>query len=501
MAGQVYAKKLDELYLKVSSPDQGIEQEISEHFTFWVPGAEFTPKYKEKLWDGKIRLYMSYKRTMYYGLLNHLKQFCLDRGYEFILEFVPEISGLTKESIVTFIDSLNLYARGSKLEIRDYQYDAVYHALEEQKALLWSPTSSGKSMIIYSMLRFHLEQNRRIMIVVPSTNLVEQLFSDFQDYSSHNGFDVDANVQKLYYGHSKDVIKPILITTWQSIYKWNEKELKKLKLSGVMIDEAHQIKAKSLITILERLKDVQYRIGLTGTIEDAKCNTLTIEGLTGPIYRVTTTKNLIDTGHVADLKIRCFLLGYAIEDRIAVRNLKLYQKEIQFLVNNRRRNLFIRNLAISTSGNTLILFQFVAHGKELLELLSNHPDIINSNRKIYFIYGSIATAERERIRQELSTDTNAIVIGSYQTVATGVNIPSIENIIFASPSKSKIRNLQSIGRGLRLHHNKSYCTLFDISDDLSIKAHDNFSLEHFKERLKIYSQEQFKYKLYRYSLA
>lgn len=492
-------EKLNESFLRITCPtDQGIEYDLYDRFTFFVPGAKFTPAYKNKVWDGRIKLYSLNNKTLYAGLLSNVEQFAKDRSLNIeYINFTKQLNdSITPEVIKDFVDSLQLSSKGNQLEIRDYQYYAVWHALYNERALLLSPTSSGKSSIIYTIMRWQLNHNRRIMVIVPTTNLVEQLYSDFQDYSSLNGFNVSDHCQKLYSGFSKEFSQDVLITTFQSIMRWTQADFNKLDIGCVIVDECHMAKAKSITGILEKLVNTPYRIGLTGTLDGSKTNELVIQGLTGPVHKVTTTKKLMDDGHVTELKIKCVIIKYPDEYKKAAKNLK-YNDEINFLVSYPKRNKIICDLALFCSGNTLILFQLVEkHGKPLYEQLIERT----TNRNVYFISGDVSPVERESIRHLVEKDQNAIIVGSYQTISTGVNIPSIENVIFASPSKSRIRNLQSIGRGLRLKEGKSYCNLFDIADDLSYKKHINYTLKHFTERVKIYSEERFSFKIFDYQL-
>ena len=195
---------------------------------------------------------------------------------------------------------------------------------------------------------------------------------------------------------------------------------------------------------------------------------------------------------LADLTIKSLLLKYDDETRKLVRGAD-YHNEMDFLVRNEARNKFIKNLALSLKGNTLLLFQYVdKHGKVLFDMLSKEAD----TRKIFFISGNVEGEEREKIRQIIETEQDAIVVASYGTSSTGINIRNLSNVIFASPSKSLIRVLQSIGRGLRTSDNKTSATLFDIGDDMAWKSKQNYTLLHFNERIKIYQNEKFKYKIY-----
>jgi superfamily II DNA or RNA helicase len=380
--------------------------------------------------------------------------------------------------------------RGKPIEIRDYQVEAVRSALNKERTLLLSPTASGKSFIIYTTMRKHLDNHRKCIIIVPTTSLVEQLYTDFQDYSSANGWDTSLHCQKLYSGFTKDFTKDVLITTWQSVYLQPKAWFKQFNV--IFGDEAHQFKAKSLTTVMEKMDNIRYRIGTTGTLDNKKVHRLVLEGMFGPVHKVTTTKALMDSGRLSSLNITCVILKYSDEIRKAQKNMT-YQDEMDFIVSNEARNKFIRNLAVKSEGNTLVLFQYVEkHGKVLYEAIKNKA---HDKRKIFFVYGGTETSDRESIRHITEGESDAIIMASFGTFSTGINIPSIENVIFASPSKSKIRNLQSIGRGLRLKEGKTHCNLYDLADDLHWKSWKNHTLNHAAERYKTYAEEQFEIKL------
>lgn len=486
----LYAEKLDEVYMRVFG-DASIEQELADFFTYEYPGARFTPQYKARLWDGKVRLYDQFRKTLYIGLYEYLEKFCERNSYT--LRTKTEIftnNNTDPEVVKEFTDWLNLRGRGNPIEVRDYQLNAIYTAINKERTLLLSPTASGKSLIIYSTMRWHLNNNRKCVLIVPTTSLVEQMYADFEDYSSANGFEVKNHIQKLYSGFPKEFTKDVLITTWQSIYLQPKSWFKQFDV--IFGDEAHQFKAKSLTTVMEKLDTVKYRVGTTGTLDNKKIHQLVLEGIFGPVHKVTTTKELMDSGKLSNLNITCLVLKYSEEIR-KERNKNTYQDEMDFLVANEKRNKFIRNLAVNSKGNTLVLFQYVEkHGKVLYDIIK---DKVHEDRKVFFVFGGTDTADREAIRLLTEREEDAIIIASYGTFSTGINIPSIENVIFASPSKSKIRNLQSIGRGLRLKDGKEACNLFDIADDLHWKSWKNHTLNHAAERYKTYVEEQFKLKM------
>ena len=480
-------EQIDEVYLRFYS-EPSIEQELSDFFTYEYPGARFTPAFRAKLWDGKVRLADINRKTLYVGLLNYVYTFAERNGYTIkLLSPVHVTNNINYQQIEEFTKQLNPYGRGEPIVIRDYQIEAITEALDKNRVLLLSPTASGKSFIIYSIMRWHLEHKRKCIIIVPTTSLVEQLYTD---YSSENKFDVQNYCQKLYSGFTKEIEKDVMISTWQSIHKQPKSWFSQFDV--VFGDEAHQFKASSLSATMGKMTNVKYRIGTTGTIDNHKCHKLVLEGMFGPIYKVTTTKQLMETKTLAELKIICLVLQYDEITRRARKN-NQYQDEMEFLVSQDKRNKFIANLALKQNGNTLVLFQYINHGKDILKLVK---DILeNTSRKLFYVSGEVNAEGREFIRKECENENNAIIVASFGTFSTGVNIPSIENIIFASPYKSRIRNLQSIGRGLRKKDGKNVCTLYDIADDLSWKSWKNHTLRHLAERIKTYSEEKFNFKI------
>lgn len=482
-------RKKNEVHLIVDS-DPSIAQELNDHFSFEVPGAKFHPLYKSRMWDGKVRLYSMFTKELYVGLLDYLKKFAEER--EYVVDetnYNKSFDYVTLEEVKDFCESLNISSRGQSIQIREYQLDAIYQAIVNGRRLLLSPTGSGKSLIIYCLIRWHEKYGRRQLILVPTTSLVEQMYSDFQDYSGLNGWKASENCHRIYGGHEKSNIYNVVISTWQSIYKLPKTFFSEFHV--IYGDEAHLFKAKSLTSILNKCTTTAFRIGTTGTLDGTKTHKLVLEGLFGSVYKVTTTKKLITDKTLADLQIYNIILEYPDEIRKAVKGLS-YQEEMDFLVTHDGRNKFIRNLAINQKGNTLVLFQYVEkHGKILFDMISEKTE----NRQIFFVFGGTDTEQREQVRVLTEKENDAIIVASYGTFSTGINIKKLHNIIFASPSKSRIRNLQSIGRGLRTSEEKDRCNLYDIGDDLTWKSKKNYTLLHMIERIKIYNDEHFEYKL------
>ena len=467
----------DSVHVRIET-ENSISKEISEYFTFDVPGASFMPAYRNRYWDGKIRLYNVNTKLIYRGLIHHIKLFAEQRDYDLnILDGLDDINDIsTKEAEV--------FCKDYKIKPRDYQIGAFAHALRNERALVLSPTASGKSLIIFMLCDYI---PGRKLIIVPTTSLVYQLDKDFKDYSDSNN---SYSTHLIMAGQDKNAEADIFISTWQSIYKQPKKWFDQFDM--VIGDEAHLFKANSLTRIMTKLERCDYRFGFTGTLDGTQTHRLVLEGLFGPVMKVISTRQLIDSKTIADLKIKALVLKYSDATRKMMSNAK-YDEEIKFLAGHTPRNNFIKNLALSRKGNTLILFQMVEkHGKIIYDLINSSV----KDRKIFFIYGGVDVQERERAREITEKEKDAIIVASYGTFSTGINIRNLHNIIFASPTKSRIRNLQSIGRGLRKGEQKTVATLYDISDDLSWKSWNNFTLKHFAVRVKMYNEEEFDYKIY-----
>jgi len=473
--------KSNEVFLKINT-EPHIEYELRDHFKFEVPGAKFMPQYRSKYWNGEIHLYDMRSKQIYVGLLDKIVNFCEQYGYSYKFEDNKfygqpfEINEhISYEGVKDYMHSICSH------EPRQYQIEGVYDALRHNRKLLISPTASGKSLMIYSLVRYYVDRGEKILLVVPTTSLVEQMYKDFQDY----GWDADSYCHRIYSGREKTNEHPVTITTWQSVYKLERSFFEDY---GVIIgDEAHLFKSKSLIEIMTKLHHAKYRFGFTGTLDGTQTHKWVLEGLFGPSYKVTRTAELMEKGHVSKLDIRCLVLKHTPQI------FETYEDEVQFIISHEKRNNFIKNLALDLKGNTLILFSRVeTHGLPLYELINKNK---KENRKVFFVHGGIDTEEREQVREITERENDAIIVASYGVFSTGINIRNLHNVIFASPSKSRVRNLQSIGRVLRKGKNKTKAMLYDISDDCTHKSRKNYTLNHLIERIKIYNEENFNYEI------
>ena len=485
----IIIEKKDDVHLTIEA-DESIRRDLGEFFTFEVPGFKFMPQYRSRVWDGKIRLFSYQTGKIYAGLYPYIVKWCKDNDVHIVDGAKIVDTKVDEAKVDKFIEALKI-----PLKVRDYQKEAFIYATRKNRTLLLSPTASGKSLIVYLMVRFNLlrlkAEKKKILIIVPTTSLVEQLFKDFKDY----GWSPEKSVHRIYQGHSKDTTKPVVISTWQSIYNQPKNYFKQFGM--IVGDEAHLFKAVSLTKIMSALKVCPYRVGLTGTLDGSTTHKLVLEGLFGSVNKVVSTAELMNKGKLSQLKIYCLVLKHPPEVGKWMVD-KNYQEEMDYLVANEKRNIYIRNLCKGLQGNSLCLFQYVEkHGKKLYEDIKEKlPE-----KQVYYVHGGVDTEERERIRTLVEKTDNAIIIASYGTFSTGINIRNLHNIVFASPSKSRIRNLQSIGRGLRLKDNNSHATLYDIADDMTHNEKENYTLAHFRERINIYNSEDFDYEIHNVGLS
>ncbi len=468
----------NEVYLQVEC-ERSIARELNEFFSFEVPEAKFMPSYKNRVWDGKIRLFDSRNNQIYVGLAHYIRDFAETRNYSVQGGIWSSLSTY-RENVESFISKL-----GIPIEARDYQVDAVHHSIRTGRCILVSPTASGKSLIIYILIRYYLKLiedtyngHNNILLLVPTTSLVEQMYSDFSDY----GWNSEYYCHRIYAGKEKVSDKFCYISTWQSLYQQPKRYFDRFRV--IFGDEAHTFKADSLKKIMHKTTGCEYKYGLTGTLNDTQSHRLVLEGLFGPVKQVTTTRQLIDKKQLSDIKVTGIVLTYPKEECI----LRKYQDEIKYITAHSKRNNLIRNLSLDQTGNTLVLFSLIKHGELLYKLIKEKTN------DVHLVYGATDTDTREGIRKLTEESDGRILVASFGVFSTGVNIRNLHNIIFASPYKSRIRNLQSIGRGLRLHDSKQKAKLYDIADDFDGRNH---TIKHFVERINIYNQEEFDYEIHK----
>lgn len=484
MEAEVFIERFNRLDCKIHC-DSGIAYEIWERFSFFVSGYKFMPKFKSGAWDGRVKLFDIRNRSFPIGLLDQLVDFLKESEYTYVvdpklLEVVPP-----DEDVI-----MDVWSK-AKYKPRKHQFMAVMKAARKKNLLVLSPTGSGKSLIIYALVRYFLEtMEGDILITVPSTQLVEQLFSDFEDYQT-DGWEVEMDVHRLYGGKEKETKKRVVLSTWQSVFKKSPEWFS--RFNAYICDEAHQADGSSISNIIKKLPDCEFRIGLTGTLDGSKMHELEMMSRFGDIYRATTTQELMDAGELARLKINCLHL---LHESVPKKKMT-YQEEIDFIIKNERRNMMLCDVALSQEGNVLMLFNFIEkHGTVIFDILSEKCE--RNGKKLFYIDGSVSALEREKIRQTLEKNTNCILLATYGTLSTGTNIKNLDVLMFCHPFKAQIRNLQSIGRALRVTNEKTKATLIDFGDDFQYTSKKSNTLfDHFVHRLQLYKNEGFEYKIKR----
>jgi superfamily II DNA or RNA helicase len=451
--------------------ERSIAQELYDYFSYKVPGYRYNPKYQAGYWDGTIRLFKLKGQTIYTGLVQKVLHFCDERKYNVTFKGFEDPGYQTPSSYQKLLPE--------KFQLRDYQIDTIDHCVKSGRALFVSPTASGKSLIMYTILK-HLD--RKALIIVPNTTLVHQMASDFVDYG------YDQPIHKIFSGQEKDTPANIVVSTWQSVYQLPAAWFDQFEI--IIGDECHHCKAKSLVELLEKTLRCKYRFGFTGSLDGSKTHRLVLEGLFGPYKKIVSTKDLIDQGYIAQLKIKTIVLKYQEEERKLLKK-ATYDQELGWLVENTKRNEFVVDLALTLKGNTLILYRYVEkQGIPLFDILKEKA----GNLPCFLVHGSVSADERNQIRQIVNTNEQSVTVASTGTFSEGVNIPNVNSIILASPSKSRILIMQMIGRGLRKSADKTTCAVYDIADDLVWKKYENHTWKHFQERLKYYIEEDFDFK-------
>lgn len=490
--------KVNETFYHVACTSEGVLLDLKEYFSFYADNYRWDKRYKARAWDGKISIFKMKERLLYVGLLQELLFFAKEREYKVEIEdFYSLKNDIPIEDVKEFIDSKLILANGSPITPESYQIENIYKIVTDKRIIVESPTGSGKSLIIYLAMRYLMEELevRKVLIVVPTISLVNQLEANFFEYSSKDSsFKNIDSIHKIWGGKEKASKRKITITTWQSVYEQDEDFF--AAFDCVFLDEAHTCKAKSLVGISEKLVNAEYRIGMTGTLDDSKVNQTLLTGLIGNPFKIVSTSELIDSGKLSQLKVNTILLKYDVDDRKFLHKIK-YREEVKFVLQKPKRNRFIVSLCSKLRGNSLVLFFTIKYGKFLYESLKKqYPD-----KKIYYISGEIDGEDRERIRLEVNKSDDCIIVASYGTFSTGIDIRNLHNAVFAEPiGKAKIKILQSIGRILRKADNGQAAALYDLVDDARVKTRENYLLQHAKLRIALYMRENFPMKSYSYNL-
>lgn len=507
--------KVNETYVRLEC-SEGITTHIYNSFRFTNRKLQHHPKVKARLWSGYITMLDRRNNYMYLGLIEDLVKFCIEHEYTYEFTFKKENN--YDEQLLS--KTLELLVEDS-FQLREHQLNAVNFALKNNRGVIVSATASGKSLVLYIISMYYLlKDSKKVLIVVPRTQLVTQLKDGFVEYHKGDKEEFSKSFELIYSGsldrNSAD--SSITISTWQSLMSKPKAYFEDFDV--VIVDEVHGAKAKSITTIMENCTNAKFKFGCTGTLsnenEESEIDELVIKGLFGRVETVSKNRELMDKGIITEATIHLIHLKYTdktlcsmiikgnqeireIQDYTTKRK-KIFEAEISYVINSVLRNLFIRNLAMTRKGNTIVMFQFVEkQGKILYDLFHDIAESVG--KEVFYIHGKVNVVERNRIQELVEKQDNIILVSSFGTSSTGLDYKNIHNIIFASGFKSKITMKQSIGRGLRKHKNKEMLHVYDIADDFSMgKKTKNFMFNHFIERVQMYKEEKFKIELTEYEV-
>jgi superfamily II DNA or RNA helicase len=482
----VQIERANASFVRIYTEDDGIRKTIHEHFTYHEPGFV---RNKWTKWNGEVKLFKLRGNLLPYGCLQMLLELCKTNGwtYEVDAAFKEDITSVTRQELAEWVQTLELRSLGMPIDPYEYQMEAIYLGIKYSRMVVLAATSAGKSLIAYMLTRYYEmlsnEDGKKILILVPSQMLVDQMYADFNDYSSQNGWDVASNVHCIMEGRPKNANKMVYISTWQSIFEEDEEYFK--QFGRIINDETHLASGKSITTIMNHATNAYQRVGMTGTLKAEKIHPILVMSLFGPIRRVVTTRQLIDAGRATDVYIKMFQLNYPEEEREYVSQCK-YQQEIEFLIGHRHRNKILATLAASVKGNTLVMFDRLEHIESVRVILAT----MNHDKTVYVITGEVGKDERGVIKAIAEREDGVIVLGTSGCVSTGLSIKKLRNLIFAHPSKSIIRILQSVGRILRLHDEKGDANVYDMVDNFSYNDKPNYALKHALDRWGIYKDAE-----------
>ena len=479
---KIYVTKIDEVKSRVRA-SASVKHDISDLFTFEVPGAKFMPKVKAGVWDGKIRLYNIRDESIYTGLLPQIKQYAEDAGITFKYDYTMRIPTPSPEEIDEFIEhALDHHEHN----FREYQEECVRDCLSRQRAINEVPTGAGKSLIIGVLARFYVNQGLKVLIVAPRVGLVNQLAEEgLEEYG--NLTEEDFHIIKAKAKKQSD--KQVFVSTWQSIQKQPKKYFEQFDV--VMGDEVHEFEAPTLVGIMEKSSNAAIRLGFTGSLKDAVTHLLTLTGTFGPIKKYTSLRELIDDKTLSAVSIHCLVLKHKPTSKIAS-----YEDEVSYIIANERRNKFIRNLAWreAEKGNVLVLFhRKEKHGHILNELISD-----TKKYEVFYVDGDINIDVRDAHRKYMDTKSKGVIgVVSFGTFSMGTNITNVSSVILGSPTKSKTKLLQTLGRGVRRSEEFDHLDFYDLADDFRASSKSaNFTLNHFLERVSQYDDQKLEYTLH-----
>lgn len=376
----------------------------------------------------------------------------------------------------------NPYVKKYNLTYREHQKLSIYKAMVKGRGVVVIPTAGGKTLIMCSIvesLRSNIkDENAKALVIVPSIQLVEQTAEDFKSY----GMD---KVTKWSGNNTPDPDATTIIAGSQILLS-EKTDLSFLADVKIFLgDECHGNKKANQINQIFNFLTTNYRFGFTGTMPTCKLDCWNIIGKFGPIIYEEKTEDLKQKKYISNFKVFILKLNHKNIPKIYINKNKpteAYENELDFLMNNQKRNEVICNLSKKLENNTIIMVDRIDHGVNIFNILKD-----TTQRPCYFIRGSTEIEEREKIRSLMEERNDVIVVAISKIFSTGINIPNLHNIIFATAGKAKIKIMQSIGRALRLHPTKNMAYIFDIADNTF------YGKKHLSEREELYLTENYNY--------
>lgn len=481
--------KVNEVRMRIIA-DMSIREELNDYFKFEDPN--YTPNPFSK-WDGIVRLFTKSSGLIDIGLLFEVFKFCKQNQYTLELDpALKYIQDVPDEEIHDFINSLNPKIRTENheyipAETRDYQFDTIAIAMRQSRCVCELATSAGKSFILYVMARYYrqrreaLESPLRTLIVVPSIHLVTQLYDNFEEYAYGNEWKPVVHTQLIFEGATKDISKPIVISTWQGIQDQPKEWFH--QFGDIIVDEVHTSKSEKLSYILNNCIYADQRLGVTGTLANTKVAGLQVVSHFGAYYKIITARDLINLGYATDIKVKMLELKHAVSDTVGLDG--DYNKEIEYLITHQSRNELIAKLALGLKGNVAVMFERIdAHMMVVYDILSA------VKKNVFVINGEVKIEVRRQIQKAMEDGEDITLLASYGTMQQGVSIKKLHHLVLAHPSKSYIRVIQTLGRLMRQHSSKEVAWIWDLVDNASYNASRNHALRHSHERYKFYLTER-----------
>ena len=472
----------DEVNVKLSGLDVDTRRHLTNKFKYEIPGARYLPAVRLGRWDGKVS-YFSLAGSTYINLLPEIIPILEERGYDIQVEDVREYTtsfafAQINEESFTHVNWPEGHPEvGKPITLRDYQIEIINRFLSNPQCIQEVATGAGKT-IMTAALSSSVEEYGRSIVIVPNKSLVTQTERDYRN------LELDVGV---YFGDRKELGHKHTICTWQSL-----NVLLKNTASGdtditigefiegivcLVVDEVHMAKADALKTLLTGVfAHVPIRWGLTGTVPKEEYNRLALLCTLGPVIGQLSASELQDQGVLAECHVNIVQLA----DHKEFNN---YQSELKYLLENSERLDYISRLIekIRESGNTLVLIDRVAAGRELVSRI----------RDAVFVSGATKGTERQEEYDEVATAADKVIVATYGVAAVGINIPRIFNLVLIEPGKSFVRVIQSIGRGIRKASDKDFVQIWDITSSCK------FAKRHLTQRKNFYREAKYPFDLER----